>query len=81
MKSYSRTIFHCLQATFQERKKRVDALVYCLKDIVNYVDENLKLTPQILIELGTPTEEVAEKMERVSVLHFKTFQVLFLMNF
>ena len=81
MKSYSGTYFHGMQATFQERKKRVDALVYCLKDIFNYVDENLKLTRQICIELGTPSEEGAEKMERVSALHFKTFQDSYLMNF
>lgn len=58
-----------MQVTFPGRKRRVDTLVYCLKEIVNCLDENLKLTPQILAELGTPLEEAAEKNERVW-LHF-----------
>ncbi|KAG0592544.1 hypothetical protein KC19_1G261500 [Ceratodon purpureus] len=53
------------QATFPDRKKRVDALIYCLKDIMAHVDDNLNLSPQMLIEMGTLSEEVAEKLERI----------------
>lgn len=47
-------------------------LIYCLKDIMAHLDENLKLTPQMLTEMGTLPEEVTEKLERVSFksLHF-----------
>lgn len=47
-------------------------MVFCLKDIMAYLDENLKLTPQILTEMGTLPEEVTEKLERVSFIrqHF-----------
>lgn len=47
-------------------------LIYCLKDIMTHLDENLKLTPQMLVEMGTLPEEVTEKLERVSLenLHF-----------
>uniref|UniRef100_A0A7I4A3R4 E3 ubiquitin-protein ligase listerin n=1 Tax=Physcomitrium patens TaxID=3218 RepID=A0A7I4A3R4_PHYPA len=53
------------QVTFPDRKKRVDALIYCFKGIMTHLDENLKLTPQALIELGTLPEEVPEKLERI----------------
>ena len=66
-----------LQATFPDRKKRVDALIYCLKDIMAHVDDNLNLSPQMLIEMGTLSEEVAEKLERVSFinLHFLCYVI------
>ncbi|EFJ32099.1 hypothetical protein SELMODRAFT_439982 [Selaginella moellendorffii] len=54
-----------LQAAFPGQKKRLEALTFCATDILVYIDDNLKLTPQTISDKSTPAEESAEKYERV----------------
>ncbi|CAM6128753.1 unnamed protein product [Calypogeia fissa] len=53
------------QVAFSGQKKRLEALMFCEKEIFNHLDENLKLTPQTVADKATPIEESTEKYERV----------------
>lgn len=57
---------HFLQVAFSGQKKRLEALMFCEKEILSHLDENLKLTPQTISDKATPIEESTEKHERVS---------------
>lgn len=57
---------HCsFQVAFPSQKKRLDVLLYSLSDVLSYLDETLRLTPQTISDKSTPIDESTEKHERV----------------
>ncbi|MQL94710.1 hypothetical protein Taro_027371, partial [Colocasia esculenta] len=53
------------QAAFPAQEKRLDALVLCANEVFQYLDENLRLTPQELLEKSIPTDELEEMHQHV----------------
>ncbi|XP_028768908.1 E3 ubiquitin-protein ligase listerin [Neltuma alba] len=53
------------QAAFPAQEKRLDALVLCTKEILMYLDENLKLTPQNLSDKAAALDELEEMYQQV----------------
>ncbi|CAA6669280.1 unnamed protein product [Spirodela intermedia] len=54
-----------LEAAFPAQEKRLDALVLCASDIFLYLDENLRLKPQEMMEKSIPTDELEEMHNHV----------------
>lgn len=54
-----------LEAAFPAPERRLDALMLCMSEIFIYLDENLKLTPQVMSDKATPTDELEDMHQRV----------------
>ncbi|KAK4274883.1 hypothetical protein QN277_018048 [Acacia crassicarpa] len=52
------------QAAFPAQEKRLDALVLCTKEILIYLEENLKLTPQNLSDKAAALDELEEMYQQ-----------------
>ncbi|XP_058075497.1 E3 ubiquitin-protein ligase listerin isoform X2 [Magnolia sinica] len=52
-------------AAFPAQEKRLDALILCASEIFLYLDENLKLTPQAMLDKATPMDELEDMHQRV----------------
>lgn len=53
------------QVAFHGPQKRVEALMFCGSDILAYMDDLLKLSPQTISDKSTPIEEATKKYELV----------------
>lgn len=53
------------QAAFPAQEKRLDALILCTTEILMYLEENLKLTPQNLSDKATAMDELEEMYQQV----------------
>lgn len=53
------------QVAFPVQEKRLEALIFCGNEIFQYLDENLKLTPQTISDKTAPIEELEEMHELV----------------
>ncbi|KAF6174070.1 hypothetical protein GIB67_020252 [Kingdonia uniflora] len=54
-----------LQDAFPALERRVDALILCTSDIFLHLEENLKLTPQTMLDKTAPLDELEEIHQRV----------------
>ncbi|XP_010256980.1 PREDICTED: E3 ubiquitin-protein ligase listerin [Nelumbo nucifera] len=54
-----------LQAAFPAQEKRLDALSLCANEILLYIEENLKLTPQAISDKVAPLDELEDIHQRV----------------
>ncbi|KAL5580602.1 hypothetical protein UlMin_013044 [Ulmus minor] len=53
------------QAAFPAQEKRLDALALCTSEILMYLDENLKLTPQDLSDKAAASDELEDMHNQV----------------
>lgn len=65
-----------LQAAFPAQERRLDALMFCVNEIFLYLDENLKLTPQSMVDKAIPADELEDMHQRVCVWISPSFFVL-----
>ncbi|KAG6607353.1 E3 ubiquitin-protein ligase listerin, partial [Cucurbita argyrosperma subsp. sororia] len=61
----SQSAMQSLQAAFPAQEKRVDALILCTTEIFIYLEENLKLTPDILSDKVVAKDELEEMHQQV----------------
>ncbi|XP_009417968.2 E3 ubiquitin-protein ligase listerin isoform X1 [Musa acuminata AAA Group] len=53
-----------LEAAFPAQERRLDALMFCVNEIFLYLDENLKLTPQSMVDKAIPADELEDMHQR-----------------
>ncbi|XP_078436536.1 HEAT/U-box domain-containing protein isoform X2 [Wolffia australiana] len=54
-----------LEAVFSSQEKRLDALVLCASEVFLYLDENLRIKPQEMMEKSIPPDELEEMYNHV----------------
>uniref|UniRef100_A0A2P2LM14 E3 ubiquitin-protein ligase listerin n=1 Tax=Rhizophora mucronata TaxID=61149 RepID=A0A2P2LM14_RHIMU len=54
-----------LQAAFPLQEKRLDAVILCTSEIFVYIEENLKLTPQAMLDKSAASDELEEMHRQV----------------
>nr|CAB3459310.1 unnamed protein product [Digitaria exilis] len=52
------------EAAFPQSERRLDALMFCVKETFLYLSENLKLTTQALSDKATPMDELEDMHQR-----------------